>query len=221
MIQKYKKKCKKVILNKGTWDKFTLSDGLLIFKGKIYIGMNTDLRQTIIQALHDSPVGGYSGITTTYRCIRLYFFWPGIKADINKFVQECDVFQRYKNEQLPYPGLLQPLEVPERAWIHIIMDFVEGLPNSEGKEVIMVMVDRFSKYNYVIGLSHSFTAVTIVRQFMDHIYRLHGLPKSIIINKNTIFLKHFWKELFSQLGTQLKFTTPYRPIPNLMDKRRR
>lgn len=80
------------------------------------------------------------------------------------------------------------------------MDFIEGLPKSGGKDTILV-VDKFIRMGIFLALSHLFTATKVAKIFMEHMYKLHGLPKSIISNKDKTFTSHFWQELFKQLGT--------------------
>jgi hypothetical protein len=91
------------------------------------------------------------------------------------------------------------------------MDFVEGLPKSEGKDVIMVIVDRFSKYAHCVALNHPYAAPTIARAFMDNIYKLHGTPASITSDRDPVFLSRFWKELFNNQGVNLHHSTAYHP----------
>jgi hypothetical protein len=81
-----------------------------------------------------------------------------MKHQVQQYVKNYPVCQKNKSENVPYPGLLAPLPVPERAWTHISMDFVEGLPKSQGKNVILVVVDRFTKYSHFLALSHPYTA---------------------------------------------------------------
>lgn len=77
-----------------------------------------------------------------------------MKEEVHQYVQSCQICQMTKPELIHTPGLLQPLPIPEEAWTSISMDFITGLPKSEGKEVIMVVVDRFTKYSHFIPLSH-------------------------------------------------------------------
>ena len=91
------------------------------------------------------------------------------------------------------------------------MDFINGLPNSQGKNTILVIVDRLSKYAHFIALAHPYTALTMAQLFLDHIYRLHGLPKSIVSDRDPIFVSTFWRELFRLRGVKLKYSTAYHP----------
>ena len=107
---------------------FTLQNGLLRYKDRIWHGNNKKLQAQVIQALHTSAVGGHSGVLVTYRRVRQLFAWTGLKSDVHNFVTTCPTCQQSKPDRSRYPGLLQPLHVPSSAWQSISMDFVEGLP---------------------------------------------------------------------------------------------
>ena len=110
-----------------------------------------------------------------------------------------------------YPGLLQPLPIPERVWSDVSIDFIEGLPKSEGKKVIMVVVDRLSKYAHFIMLAHPFTALQVAQVYLDNVYKLHGTLNSIVYDRDKVFISRFWNELFKLLGTELKMSSSYHP----------
>jgi len=94
------------------------------------------------------------------------------------------------------------------------MDFIIGLPKSEGKSVIMVLVDRITKYAHFCVLSHPFKVSTVSIAFMETIQKLHGNIKIIVSDKDPIFSGNFWKHLFSCLGTQLAHNSSYHPQSN-------
>lgn len=104
------------------------SSGVLRRKGKIYIGATGNLREQLVEKFHCSTLGGQLG---TLKRLSLLFYWPGMKMMVVQFVASCDVCQRNKDENLPNPGLLQPLPIPNQAWSHISMDFIERLTKSK------------------------------------------------------------------------------------------
>jgi hypothetical protein len=161
--------------------------------------------------MHASPIGGHSGIVASYQRIKRIFFWPGLKKDTEKFISECAVCQRAKGEHCHYPGLLQPLEQPDMAWQHISMDFIEGLPKSQGKEVILVVVDRLTKLAHFIPLSHPYTVHSVATAFIDNVFKLHGPPISIITDRDRIFTSNMWQQVFKSLNVKLKLGTAYHP----------
>lgn len=165
----------------------------------------------IIKEFHSSSAGGHLGVEVTRRRIGDQFYWEGLKKDVKAYVQQYKVCQRSKSENTAPAGLLQPLLIPDNIWEEISMDFISGLPNSQGKDTILVVVDRLRKYAYFIALSHPFTALTVAQNFMDQIYRLHGLPKSIVSDRDPIFVSNFWKELFKLQGVKMSYSTTYHP----------
>jgi len=123
-----------------------MHNGVIKKKGRIWVGINTIAQQHILQALHAGAVGGHSGVQATYQRIKALFAWPKLKQTITQFVQGCQICQQAKHEHVKLPRLLQPLPVPEQAWHTVSLDFIEGLPKSYKWDVILVVVDKFSKY---------------------------------------------------------------------------
>ena len=156
-------------------------------------------------------MGGHSGVFGTTKRLTTYFYWKGLRKMVKHWVRKCDVCQRNKSDLSAYPGLLQPLPIPEHIWQDISMDFVEALPMSQGKSVVLVVVDRLSKQAHFLPLSHPYTAPQVAQVFVDNIYKLHGLPKTIVSDRDKIFLSLFWKSLFEKLQVQLKFSSAYHP----------
>ena len=131
--------------------------------------------------------------------------------EIGIFLVECDICQRNKHENVSYPGLLQLLPILEQVWMDISMDFIEGLHKSHGKHVIVVVVDRLSKYAHFMPMSHPYTALDVAQSFMDNIYKLHGPPKSIISDRDLVSTSNFWQGLISQLNVGLRRSIAYHP----------
>jgi hypothetical protein len=166
-------------------------------RGKVVVGKDPELRDKLIYMFYNSAVGGHSGMTVTTKTIGGLFYWKGQQKHIRQFIRECNVCQRNKHENIASPGLLQPLPIPSAPFIDINMDFVEGLPKSEGKDVILVVVDRFSKYAHCMALSHPYFVSGVAKIFLSNVYKLHGLPASITNDRDLVFLSRFWKELFT------------------------
>jgi len=126
-------------------------------------------------------------------------------------VREYSICQQNKHENMLTPGLLQPLPIPLTPFTDISMDFIEGLPKSEGKEVIFIVVDRFSNYAHFMALIHPYSTSSVAKVFMDNVYKLHGLPATIISDRDPVFLSHFWQQLFQYQGVNLHHSTVYHP----------
>jgi transposase InsO family protein len=147
----------------------------------------------------------------TYHRPRQIFYWPKMKDDVITYVHSCTNCQMNKSEPTHTLGLLQPLPVHATPWTSISIDFVTDLPRSEGKDVIMVVVDRFTKSAHFIPLSHLYTVADVAHQFFQTIYTLHGLPTSIITYRDPIFTSEFWQELLKLFGIQLNMSSAYYP----------
>jgi hypothetical protein len=173
-------------------DGFTLDHGVIRCHGKVWVGGNVLAQQHILQALHDSGVGGHSGTLAAYQRVKKLFSWPKLKQAVHDFVQRCDVCQRAKVEHTKLPGLLQPLPVPSEAWHMISLNFIEGLPKSSGHDVILVVVDKLTKYGHFIPLKHPYTALSVAQAFVNNIYRLHGLPQCIISDRDKVLTSKRW-----------------------------
>jgi hypothetical protein len=134
-----------------------------------------------------------------------------MKQYIHNFVDECDLCQCNKGETVKSLGTLQPLSIPPAIWKDISMDFITGLPKSGNKSVVMVIVDRLSKYAHFCALQQPFTISTVAKMFMDKVFNIHGMPHSIVSDRDLAFTSNFWQELFQIQGTELHLSTTYHP----------
>jgi len=135
-----------------------------------------------------------------------------MKKDVAKYLTRCLECKQVKTEHQHPAKLLHPLPIPEWKWETISIDFITGLPRSKNKnESIMVAVDKLSKSGHFIPVQSTYEVVQIANIFMQNIFRLHGLPKSIISDRDVKFTSAFWKALFEGLGAQLNFSTAYHP----------
>ncbi|MCO5564356.1 hypothetical protein L7F22_018016 [Adiantum nelumboides] len=191
---------------------YKVMDELLYYLDRICVPHNGALRKILIQEHHEVPFAAHPGINKTYRLLSATYFWPQMQQDVIKYVKACHSCQIMKaSRQLPQ-GLLQPLPVPKERWESISMDFITTLPRtSKGNAQILVIVDRFSKMAHFIPCKKAASAPDIASLFVQHIFRIHGLPRSIISDRDPIFTGHFWTSLFKSLGTNLLFSSAYHP----------
>jgi hypothetical protein len=134
-----------------------------------------------------------------------------MKQDIRNFFAECEVCQRNKGETVKSSGTLQLLPIPPVIWKDISIEFITGLPKSGNKSIIMVVVDHLSKYSHFCTLQHPFTTSIVAQLFMDQVFKIHGMPHSIVSDRDPTFTSNFWQELFKLQGTQLHLNTAYHP----------
>lgn len=170
-----------------------------------------DLRLRIIFEYHDAPPGGHRGSEKTYLSLRRDFYWSHQLKWVRKYVRTCEVCQRVK----PSQGLYAPLHslpVPAECWQSVSMDFVFGLPQDpQGRDGILVFVDRFSKMVHLVAVAETISAAGSAKVFVESVFRLHGLPRDIVSDRDPRFTAAFWQAVFRLLGTRLRMSTADHP----------
>ena len=194
-------------VEKGKTDEYVLVDGFL-FKGNRLCIPECSLRMKIVKELHEE---GHVERDRTLQLISQSYFWPSMRKEVERFVQRCHICQVSKGTATN-AGLYMPLPVPTRPWVDVSMDFVLGLPRTQrGNDSIYVVVDRFSKMTHFIACKKTADAVRVAQLFFKEVYRLHGLPETIVSDRDTRFLSHFWLSLWKMVGTKLNFSSAYHP----------
>ena len=189
---------------------YVIKEGFLFMQNKLCV--TKELRNKVMEECHVPPFMGHRGILTTTQAMENYFFWPSMRKDIKKYVSECLTCQKVKFDRHKPAGLLQPLPIPNIPWESIANDFIFGLPKSaNGHDGIWTIIDRFSKQAHFIPVKKNINAEQIARLFIQHIFKNHGLPQSIIGDRDPRTTSLFWRALFDNLVTKLKFSSAYHP----------
>jgi hypothetical protein len=176
------------------------------------IPRHSSVRLTLLHDAHDSATAGHFGFQKTYDNLRRVVYWPNIAKDTQLYVATCEKCQRNKNSQDRPSGLLQPLPIPSQRWEVVTMDFIGPLPpTARNFDAITVFVDKLTKQAHFVPSTTSATAVDVAHQFFDNIFKLHGLPTSIISDRDTRFTSRFWQELHRMLDVKLALSTAYHP----------
>jgi len=162
-------------------EEWGVEDGIVLKEGKIYMPEG-DLRREIIQLHHNTPLGGHGGRWKTTELISRNYWWPGVTKEVGRYVEGCNACQRYKNQSEAPAGKLMPNMIPEKPWSHISADFITKLPLAQGYDAILVICDRFSKIAHFIATMEKMSAEGLTKLFRDHVWKLHGLPESIILD---------------------------------------
>jgi hypothetical protein len=199
-----------VLRDRSQWIEYVIQDGLL-FKGNQLCIPNCSMRENLLKEKHSGGLAGHFGHDKTFAKLSEAYFWPGMRSEVKRFVDRCRICQHSKGRK-QNAGFYQPLPIPERPWDEISMDFVLGLPRTQrGHDSIFVVVDRFSKMAHFIPCQKTSDATHIANLFFKEVIRLHGLPRSIVSDRDTKFIGHFWRTLWKKMGTNLMFSSAYHP----------
>lgn len=169
---------------------YFLQDGYL-FKGKQLCIPNSPIRENIIKELQSGGLGGHFGRDKTITLVEDRYFFLGLRKQVARFMEHCRIYQVAKGVSQNM-GLYEPFPVPSKLWTDVSMDFVVGLPNTQrGYNSVFVVVDKFFKMAYFILCKKIDDANKITKLFFKEIITLHGLPKSIVSDRDSKFLSHF------------------------------
>nr|KYP37640.1 Transposon Ty3-I Gag-Pol polyprotein [Cajanus cajan] len=192
------------------FDGFYMAEGYLYKEGKLCIPQGS-IRKLLIKESHEGGLMGHFGVNKTLSLLKERFHWPHMRKDVQKHCFRCLACLQAKSKVMPH-GTYTPLPVASTPWVDISMDFVLGLPRTQRRmDSIFAVVDRFSKMAHFIPCHKVDDASNIARLFFRDVVKLHGLPKSIVFDRDTKFLSHFWRVLWSGLGTKLLFSTTFHP----------
>ena len=193
-------------LSKEEWK---IEGDLVIKEGKIYVLKDMELRAEIIWLHHDVLVAGYRGRWKTVELVTRNYWWLGVTRDIGRYVEGCDLCQRMKNRTEEVVGKLKLSKVLEKPWTYQMVDFIMKLLVVAGKDAILVVCDRLSKMTHFVATTEGMTAERLARFFKDNVWKLHGLPESIVLDRGPQFAVELTKELNKILGIEMRLSTAF------------
>ena len=167
-------------------------DGTLLFKGRTCIPDIPEIKEQLLEEAHQIPYFVHLGVTNMYQDLKRQYWWPRMKRDVIRFMEKCLTCQQIKAGHQRPAGTLQPLEIPEWKWKQVTMDFVSGLPRTrQGHDSIWIIVDRLTKSSHFTPVRTTHTIDKLIELYIQNIVRLHGVPCSIVSDRDSRFTSHF------------------------------
>ncbi|GJZ21127.1 putative reverse transcriptase domain-containing protein [Tanacetum coccineum] len=196
------------------------ADGTLCLHGRSWLPCYGDLRSVIMHESHKSKYSIHPGSEKMYQDMKKLYWWPNMKADIATYVSKCLTCARVKAEHQRPSGLLVQPAIPEWKWDNITMDFITKLPkSSQGFDTIWVIVDRLTKSAHFLPIRENDPLDKLARLYLNRIVARHGIPVSIICDRDGRFTSNFWKSFQKALGTDISMSTAYHPKTNGQSER--
>lgn len=188
-------------------------NGDLLFEGnRLVVPADSALRTRILAECHDSMTGCHFGRDKTLEAVKSRFAWDGLSTEVDRYVASCDSCQRNKPGQTLTPGPLMPLPLPERPCMAWTTDAVTGLPKTKrGNDAIQVYVERLCKLKHFVASKKSDGAVELAASFVRTVVRAHGVPETVVSDRDPRFTAHFYAELMKLLGVTLAMSTARHP----------
>ena len=191
---------------------YSVKDGLLYCHDRIVVPNDATLRTRFLVETHDSPSSGHMGVAKTLDRLRGMCHWTRMSSDVYSYVRSCHSCQQNKASNQAPAGLMRPISMPDKRWQCVTMDLIGPLPTTKrGHDCIVVFVDKYSKMMHCSATNMTMTASQLATIFIDEVVRYHGIPESIISDRDTRINSDFWRSLWKQFGTQLNMSTAYHP----------
>jgi len=155
---------------------------------------------------------GHLGVDKTLAALQQLFYWPKMVDDVRLYVKTCGSCQRNKPSNQKKGGLLKSLDIPSYPFESVSMDFITQLPETaRGNDALLVVVDRLSKLTILIPTNTTVSAAEAATLFYDNVFKNHGMPLSIVSDRDPRFTAKFWQEFYKCMGTTLKMSSGYHP----------
>jgi len=185
--------------------------GRLLYRGKFYVPAYIPRRLYLIQMHHEVLVAGQPGRSKTLELLSRNYHWPKMWQDVERFIRNCHTCRQSKTSRHAPYRVLHPLAIPQQPWQDILMDFITGLPRSKDHNAIWVVVDRLTKQRHLVPCSTTVDTRDLADLYLQHVFRLHGLPRTITSDQGPQFASAFWHHLCARLGIEPRLSTAFHP----------
>ena len=204
---------KLTLINQDQGGEFRIDENdVMRFGDRVCVPDVAEIKKSILEEGHRSGMSIHPGATKMYHDLKKLFWWPGMKKEIAEFVYACLICQKSKIEHQKPSGVMQPMFIPKWKWDSISMDFVSGLPRTpKNCEAIWVVVDRLTKSAHFIPVRMDYSMERLAQLYIEKIVSLHGVPSSIVSDRDPRFTSKFWEGLQKALGTKLRLSSAYHP----------
>ena len=190
-------------------------DGVLRFRGRVCILEDLELKGMILEEGHKSRFSMHPGMTKMYHDLKESFWWLDMKQDVARYESSCLTCQKAKAEHQRPGWMLQQLEILEWKWDSIAMDFVTHLPRTvRSHDAIWVIVDRLTKSAHFLVVNLRMSMAKLAQLYISEIVKLHGVPSSIVSDRDPRFTSRFWQTLQDAMGSRLAMSSAYHPQTN-------
>jgi hypothetical protein len=188
-------------------------DGIILFKNKVFVPNDRDIRRSIIAETHDSPVTGHPGYFKTLQLLKEHFYWPGMTIMVKQYIDECSACQQMKPNTHPTAVPLMPIKShAHQPFQQVMMDFITNLLLSNGFDSIFIMVDQgLSKGVILYPCNKTINAEESVKLYIDNVFIQYGLPDVIISDRGRQFASNVFNSIMDAIGVKHKMSTAFHP----------
>ena len=192
---------------------YAYQDNLILWNGttntRVYVPNCDTLRADVVSGFHDT---GHLGVDKIYSSCARYAYWPGMYKDVEQYIASCNECQANKERRSLPAGKLQPHSIPNKCWEVVTTDFVSEFPeSSNGFDSVLVIVDKLSKRAIFIPTKKTIDTVEVTQLFHDHLFSKHGVPVTLILDRDKLFKSNYFKGLMELINIRLNMATKDHP----------
>lgn len=192
-------------------EEWSEEQGLILFRGKVYVPNSVELQRKIIKLHHNSLIAGHPGRWKTHELVSHNYWWPNMTKFITSYIAGCDLCKQTKTYPAPPRGKLIPNVIPEnsRLWEHVSTDMIVKLPERQGYDLILVILCHMTKQAHFIPMNKALSSLGLTKLYRDNVWKLHGLPLTIILDRGPQFASSLMKDLNKMIGIKTKLSTAH------------